>query len=56
MNANKKATKVSKVRMMASVMLGAVGLSLVASLIPATASADPYDPRSGLWDPAPLRH
>jgi hypothetical protein len=46
--------KASKVRMMASVMLGAVGLSLVASLMPATASADPYDPRSGPLHP--VRH
>ena len=46
--------KASKVRMMAGVMLGAVGLSLVASLMPATASADPYDPRSGPLHP--VRH
>ena len=44
MNSNKK---VSKIRMMASVMLGAIGLSLVASLVPAVASAEPYDPRAG---------
>jgi hypothetical protein len=51
MNANKK---VSKVRMLASVMLGAIGMSLVAALVPATASAEPYDPHSGPLHP--VRH
>jgi len=46
--------KVSKLRMLAGVMLGTIGLSLVASLIPAVASADPYDPRSGPLHP--VRH
>jgi hypothetical protein len=50
----KKAPKVSKFRMMASVMLGAVGLSLVAALIPATASADPWVPGTGPLHP--VRH
>jgi hypothetical protein len=46
--------KVSKLRMVAGVVLGTVGLSVVASLIPPVASADPYVPYSG---PAhPLRH
>ncbi|MGO9156024.1 hypothetical protein [Mycobacterium sp.] len=46
--------KVSKARMLAGVMLGAVGLSIVASLVPATASADPYVPYSGPLHP--VRH
>jgi hypothetical protein len=46
--------KVSKLRMMAGVLLGALGLSLVASLMPATASADPYVPFSGPLHP--VRH
>ena len=43
--------KVSKLRMMAGVLLGALGLSLMASLMPATASADPYVPHSGPLHP-----
>ena len=51
---NTKAKKVSKLRMAAGVLLGAVGLSLIAALVPATASADPWQPFSG---PAhPVRH
>jgi hypothetical protein len=46
--------KVSKLRMMAAVLLGALGLSLVGSLMPATASADPYVPYSGPLHP--MRH
>jgi hypothetical protein len=46
--------KVSKLRMMAGVLLGALGLSLVASLMPATASADPWVPFSGPLHP--VRH
>ena len=46
--------QVSKARMLTGVMLGAIGLSVVASLVPATASADPYDPRSGPLHP--VRH
>jgi hypothetical protein len=46
--------KVSKLRMMAGVLLGALGLSLAASLMPAVASADPYDPYSGPLHP--VRH
>ncbi len=46
--------KVSKPRMMAAVLLGALGLSLVGSLMPATASADPYVPYSGPLHP--MRH
>ena len=53
MNAN-KAPKVSKLRMAAAVMLGTAGLSLVGSLLPAVASADPYVPYSGPLHP--LRH
>jgi hypothetical protein len=46
--------QVSKLRVMASVLLGTLGLSLVASLMPAVASADPYDPYSGPLHP--VRH
>ena len=46
--------KVSKLRMMAGVLLGALGLSLAASLMPATASADPWVPFSGPLHP--VRH
>jgi hypothetical protein len=46
--------KVSKLRMMAGVLLGGLGLSLAASLMPAVASADPYDPYSGPLHP--VRH
>jgi hypothetical protein len=46
--------KVSKLRIMAGVGLGTIGLSLVASLMPAVASADPYDPHSGPLHP--IRH
>ena len=46
--------KVSKLRMMAGVLLGALGLSLMASLMPATASADPWVPFSGPQHP--VRH
>jgi hypothetical protein len=46
--------KVSKLRMMAGVVLGTAGLSLLAALMPAAASADPYDPYSGPLHP--LRH
>ena len=53
MNAN-KAPKVSKLRMAAAVVLGTAGLSLVGSLVPAVASADPYVPYSGPLHP--LRH
>ncbi|BBZ42240.1 hypothetical protein [Mycobacterium conspicuum] len=50
----KAKNKVSKIRMAAGVMLGGIGLSLVASLMPATASAEPYDPHSGPLHP--VRH
>jgi len=46
--------KVSKLRMLAGVVLGTVGLSLLASLMPAVASADPYVPYSGPLHP--IRH
>jgi hypothetical protein len=52
--ADQKAPKVSKLRMAAGVVLGAVGLSLVGSLMPAVASADPYVPYSGPLHP--VRH
>jgi hypothetical protein len=44
----------SKARIAAGVMLGAVGLSIVGSLMPAVASADPYIPWSGPLHP--FRH
>jgi hypothetical protein len=49
MNANN--TKVSKLRIAAGVGLGTIGLSLVGSLIPAVASADPWVPYSGPLQP-----
>jgi len=52
MNAETK--KVSKLRMAAGVVLGTVGLSLIGSLVPAVASADPYQPFSGPRHP--VRH
>ncbi|HUH72690.1 MAG TPA: hypothetical protein VLZ05_29910 [Mycobacterium sp.] len=52
--ADTKAKKVSKLRIAAGVVLGTVGLSLVASLVPATASADPWVPYSGPLHP--VRH
>jgi hypothetical protein len=39
--------KVSKLRMGAAVLLGTVGVSVIGSLVPAIASADPYQPGSG---------
>jgi hypothetical protein len=53
MNAN-KAPKVSKLRMAAGVGLATVGLSLIGSLVPAVASADPWVPHSGPLHP--IRH
>jgi len=46
--------KVSKLRVAAGVALGAIGLSIAASLVPAVANADPYVPFSGPLHP--LRH
>ena len=46
--------KASKVRVMAATMLGAVGLSLLGSLAPAVASADPWVPGTGPLHP--IRH
>lgn len=40
-------TRVSTLRIAAAGVLGAVGLSIVASLVPAVASADPYQPNTG---------
>ncbi len=51
---NVKPTKLSKLRMTVSVLFGAVGLSLIGSLVPAVASADPYQPFSGPTHP--IRH
>jgi hypothetical protein len=52
--ADTKVKKVSKLRIAAGVVLGTVGLSLVGSLVPAVASADPYVPYSGPLHP--VRH
>ena len=52
MNANAK--KVSKLRRAAAVLLGTIGLSLIGSLVPAVASADPWVPHSGPLHP--IRH
>jgi hypothetical protein len=52
--ADTKAKKVSRLRIAAGVVLGTVGLSLVGSLLPAVASADPYVPFSGPLHP--VRH
>jgi hypothetical protein len=49
-----KAKKVSKLRMAAAVVLGTIGLSLIGSLMPAVASADPWVPYSGPLHP--VRH
>jgi hypothetical protein len=39
--------KVSTLRIAAAGVLGAVGLSIIGSLVPAVASADPYQPNTG---------
>lgn len=39
--------KTSKLRIAAAGVLGAAGLSLVGLLLPAVASADPYQPHTG---------
>jgi len=48
----KNKAEVSKVKMAAGVALGAIGLSLAASLAPAVANADPWVPFSGPLHPA----
>jgi hypothetical protein len=52
MKANAK--RVSKQRRAAAVLLGTIGLSLIGSLVPAVASADPWVPHSGPLHP--IRH
>ena len=52
MKANGK--KVSKLRMAAAILFGTIGLSLIGSLVPAVASADPWVPYSGPLHP--VRH
>ena len=47
-------TKVSKLRVAAAGLLAAVGLSVLGSLAPAVASADPWVPFSGPLHP--VRH
>jgi hypothetical protein len=49
-----KETKVSKLRVAAGVGVATIGLSLMGSLMPAVASADPYVPYSGPLHP--IRH
>jgi hypothetical protein len=49
-----KETKLSKLRIAAGVGVGTIGLSLVGSLMPAVASADPWVPNSGQLHP--VRH
>jgi hypothetical protein len=49
-----KGKKVSKLRMAAGVGLGTISLSLMGSLMPAVASADPWVPYSGPLHP--VRH
>lgn len=49
-----KARKVSKLRVAAGVGLGAIGLSIAGSLMPAVASASPDVPHSGHLHP--VRH
>ena len=53
-NHHHEANKVSKLRVAAAGMLAAVGLSLLGSLAPAVASADPWVPGSGPLHP--IRH
>jgi hypothetical protein len=45
--ADTTAKKVSKLRITAAGVLGAVGLSIIGSRLPAVASADPYQPNTG---------
>lgn len=52
--ADAKTTKVSKLRVAAAAVLAAVGLSILGSLMPAVASADPWVPFSGPLHP--FRH
>lgn len=54
MNANTREADekaVSRLRMGAAVLLGTVGLSVIGSLAPAIASADPYQPNTGPGHP-----
>ena len=44
--------KMSKLRIAAGVAVGTMGLSLLGSLVPAAASADPWVPNSGPLHPA----
>jgi hypothetical protein len=49
-----KSKKASTLRMAVGVAVGTIGLSLAGSLVPAVASADPYQPFSGPRHP--VRH
>ena len=52
--ADTKVKKPSRPRIAAGLLLGAIGLSIVGSLLPAVASADPGIPNSGPLHP--IRH
>jgi hypothetical protein len=52
--ADTKTKKASNLRVTAAAVLGAVGLSILASLAPAVASADPWVPFTGPFHP--VRH
>jgi hypothetical protein len=52
--ADTKTKKASNLRVTAAAVLGAVGLSILASLAPAVASADPWVPFTGPFHP--MRH
>jgi hypothetical protein len=52
--ADTKTKKASQLRVTAAAVLGAVGLSILASLAPAVASADPWVPFTGPFHP--MRH
>jgi hypothetical protein len=52
--ADTKTKKASKLRVTAAAVLGAVGLSILASLAPAVTSADPWVPFTGPFHP--MRH
>ncbi|MBW0014708.1 hypothetical protein [Mycobacterium sp.] len=49
---NAKSKSVSKLRVAAGVAAGTIGLSVIGSLAPAVASADPWVPYSGPLHPA----
>jgi hypothetical protein len=54
MNANAKTQKAPRLRVAAAGVLAGIGLSLLGSLAPAVASADPWVPGTGPFHP--MRH